>query len=517
MTSPDTRYARNGDACIAYQVTGNGPVDLVVAGGFISNLDVNWEDPGYGRLMRRLAAFARVILFDGRGSGLSDRLALEEKPSPDARADDIRSVMDAAGSGRATLIGLSEGAALSILFATRHPQRTRGLVLCGGYAEFHAGVMSRTALGDFTRLIESKWGTGATLSYFAPQRARDRRFQAWWARLERHSASPIAAAALLRLNTDIDARAALSRVRAATLVLHRREDAWAKIAAGRQLAEKIRGARLVELSGRDHPIWSGEIDRAADEIEEFVTGTRPAPSHHRLLVTMLVARLVAPERLARRLGDGPWRERITQFGAATNEAVVRFGGESSLAGAEEICARFDGPARAVECALALRDAGERLELKLAVGVHIGEVELHEGTLSGYALHMAERISAAAEAGEVVVSGIVTDLVSGSALHFAARAADRAGELAGMRLFSVMVEQHLEPAARHAGTPTLELLSQREREVLSLVADGLSNAAIAAELELSDHTVKRHVANILVKLDLPTRAAAAALVASQRST
>ncbi|HLH96144.1 MAG TPA: alpha/beta fold hydrolase [Xanthobacteraceae bacterium] len=516
MTFPDTRYTRSGESCIAYQVTGNGSVDLLVVPGFISNLDVNWEDAGFTRLMRRLSAFARVILFDRRGSGLSDRLAPEEQWSLESPLDDLRAVMDAAGSGRAVLLGLSDGAALSLAFAANHPERTRALVLFGGYAEFHAGVMSRTALADFVRLIESKWGTGVTLPYFAPQRAKDRRFQSWWARLERQSASPRAAVALLRMNAETDIRATLARVRAASLVLHRREDAWVKAAAGRHLAEGIRGARHIELTGRDHPIWSGEIDRAADEIEEFITGTRPAPSQNRVLVTMLVARLVAPERLARRLGDGPWRERLEQLGEAAKGTVARFYGESFVAGAEEICARFDGPARAIECALALREAGERLQLELAVGVHTGEVELHDGTPSGYALHMAERISAAAKAGEVVVSGIVTDLVSGSGLRFAGRAADADGELAAMRLSSVMIEQHLEPAARHTGTPTLDVLSKREREVLGLVADGLSNAAIAAELDLSDHTVKRHVANILVKLDLPTRAAAAALVASQRS-
>ena len=515
MTSPDTRYAKSGDTRIAYQVTGNGPVDLVVVPGFISNLDINWEDPGYARLIRRLSTFARVILFDKRGTGLSDRVDPHDLPSTEARMDDIRGVMDAAGSGRAVLLGLSEGAALSILFAVRHPQRTRALVLYGGYAEFHSAVMSRAALADFITLIESKWGSGASLSYLAPQRAKDLRFQAWWARLERQSASPTAAVALLAMNAQIDVRQALPGVRAASLVLHRRDDVWAKAAGGGKLAQKISGARLVELSGRDHLIWSGEIDRAAEEIEEFITGTRPAPSHHRVLVTMLVARLVAPERLARRLGDGPWRERLAQLGEATQGAVMRFGGESFTGGAEEICARFDGPARAIECALALRDAAEKLSLALAVGVHTGEVELNDGALSGLALHMAERISTATPAGEVVVSAIVTDLVSGSGLRFVERPNEPGAEPRS-RLFSVMVEQHLEPAVRHAGAPTLEALSGREREVLSLVADGLSNAAIAAALDLSDHTVKRHVANILVKLDLPTRAAAAALVASQRS-
>jgi DNA-binding CsgD family transcriptional regulator len=232
----------------------------------------------------------------------------------------------------------------------------------------------------------------------------------------------------------------------------------------------------------------------------------------------LVARLVAPERLARRLGDGLWNERLERFRETTAGTIARFGGEVALAGAADICARFDGPARAVSCAIALRDSANALDLKLAGGVHTGEVEVHDGGLSGYALHVAERIAARAEAGEVLVSGIVSDLVSGSGLHFVERPAGNAAEADGrLRVFAVMVEQHLEPTVRVAKAPGLDALSSREREVLALVADGLSNAAIADRLRLSEHTVKRHVANILVKLDLPTRAAAAAMVARDRGT
>jgi DNA-binding CsgD family transcriptional regulator len=345
---------------------------------------------------------------------------------------------------------------------------------------------------------------------------QDSRFQKWWARFERLSATPTAAVTLARMNAQIDVRDILPSIRVPTLVMHRRDDAWVRFAGGQQLSRKIAGARLVELSGRDHLIWTGEIDRIIDEIEEFVTGVRPAPSHHRVLVTILVARLIAPERLARRLGDGPWHERLDQFRQATANLIARFGGETAVAGPEQICARFDGPARAIGCAVALRDAAKALELGLAAGVHTGEVEIHDDTLSGYALHVAERISAHAETGEVLVSGVVHDLVSGSGLRFVERAAAHAkGGDGGLRLYSVMVEQHLEPAARPAKTPSLDALSSREHEVLALVAGGLSNAAIGEQLKLSEHTIKRHVANILVKLDLPTRAAAAAMVARHR--
>jgi pimeloyl-ACP methyl ester carboxylesterase/DNA-binding CsgD family transcriptional regulator len=517
VTLPETRYAKSGDTRIAYQVIGHGALDLVFVPGFISNLDLQWEDPGYSRLLRRLSAFARVIQFDQRGGGLSDRVDADRLPSLAERMEDIRAVMDATGSMRAVLLGASEGAALAVLFAVTYPSRTRALVLHGGYAHFHSGVMAREAFDELIEKVEGTWGSGASLPLVAPGRARDARFQAWWARFERLSASPTAAVALARMNAQIDVRDRLQAVTAPTVVIHRREDVWAKFSAGRQLAQKIAGARFVELSGRDHLIWIGEIDRVADEIEEFVTGVRPAPSHHRVLVTVLVARLVAAEQLARRLGDGRWREHLDQFRNAATGTIARFGGELAPAGAEEICARFDGPARAVACAIALRDAAAALELRLAVGVHIGEVEIHDGALSGYALHVTERISTYANAGQVLVSGVVGDLVSGTGFHFVEHPVGRLAEGDDrLRLLSVMVEQHLEPAARPARTPSLDALSQREREVLALVADGLSNAAIAEQLNLSEHTAKRHVANILVKLDLPTRAAAAAMVARQRA-
>jgi pimeloyl-ACP methyl ester carboxylesterase/DNA-binding CsgD family transcriptional regulator len=517
VTSSETRYARSGSLRIAYQAIGNGPVDLIFVPGFISNLDLNWEDPGYSRLLRRLSSFARVIQFDKRGTGLSDRVNDSGLPSAGDRIDDIRAVMDAAGSGRAVLLGVSEGAALSILFSATFPSRTRALALYGGYAQFHASVMRDAAFEDFIQTIDRSWGRGASLPYLLPGRARDARFQSWWARFERLSASPSAAIALMHMNAQIDVRAYLGTLRVPALVLHRRDDVWVKLAGARDLAHRIKGARLVELAGRDHPIWSGEVDHLADEIEEFVTGVRPAPSQHRVLTTILAARLVSPERLLRRLDDGQWHERVEQFRSARENIVARFGGEMVVSGVEELRARFDSPGRAVGCAIALRDAADGLDLKLATGVHTGEVEIHGDVISGYALHVTQKISNLAGVGEVLVSSVVNDLVSGSGFHFVERPVVSTGmDDRGLRLFSVMIEQHLEPIARAVKTPTLDLLSHREREVLTLVADGLSNAAIAHQLALSEHTVKRHVANILVKFDLPTRAAAAAVVARERT-
>jgi pimeloyl-ACP methyl ester carboxylesterase/DNA-binding CsgD family transcriptional regulator len=512
MALPQTRYARNGNVRIAYQVVGQGPLDLVFVPAFISNLEVHWEDEGFSHLLRRLSTFTRLILLDKRGTGLSDRVDARELPTLETRMDDVRAVMDAAGSGRAALLGVSEGAPMSILFAATYPQRTRALVLYGGYAHFHTWVMGTEALVAFMDKAEAAWGSGATAPNFAPDRAQDERFRTWWARFERLSASPSAAIALFRMNAEIDVRHVLPSIRVPTLVLHRRDDVRVKFAAGRYLASKIAGARFVELPGRDHPIWTGDIDGVVDEIEEFLTGTRAAPVHDRVLATLLFAHLVAPERLAVRLGDRRWNERLDSLREAAGTAVLRHGGRTLRGGVNEICASFDGSARAVRCALALRDVARTRELDLAIGVHVGEVESAKDTVAGLAVHVTERIAALAGAGEVLVSGLVRDLVAGSGLHFAERGEQTIDGLQDpLRLLAVLAEQHLEPAARQAKMPSLEVLSTREREVMKLVAAGLSNAAIAGRLDLSEHTVKRHVANILLKLDLPTRAAAAALV------
>jgi pimeloyl-ACP methyl ester carboxylesterase/DNA-binding CsgD family transcriptional regulator len=516
MKPPETRYAKSGDVRVAYQVIGNGQIDLVFVPGFLSNLEVHWEDPGYSHLLQRLGAFTRLIQFDKRGTGLSDRVDNRDLPSLETRMDDVRAVMDAAGTGRAVLLGASEGAPMSILFAATYPERTRALVLYGGYAHFHTWVMGPDALALFLNNAESTWGSGASLANFAPGRIDDARFKAWWARFERLSVSPSAAIALARMNAQIDVRHALGSIRVPTLVIHRTNDARVKIAGGRYLAHKIGGARFVEVPGRDHPIWTGDIDGVVDTIEEFLTGERPAPSHDRVLATLLVARLTGAPRPKATAGDNWWDERVRRLREIAAGMIARHGGRPIDLGAE-IGARFDGTVRAVRCAQALRDAASAVELRLATGVHTGEIEVRDDTVTGLALNLTERIAAQATAGEVLVSGIVKDLVPGSGLHFAERGAETIeGSDGRLHLFVVMAEQHLEPRGRTARTPGLEALSGREREVLGLVADGRSNAAIANALRLSEHTVKRHVANILLKLDLPTRAAAAALIGRERS-
>ena len=515
MSLPTTRYVLSGDVRIAYQASGNGPLDLIFVPGFISNLDAQWDDPGFRRLITRLGAFSRLIMFDKRGTGLSDRVDNRQLPSLETRMEDVRAVMDAVGSTRAAILGTSEGGPMAILFAATYPERTRALVLYGTYARFHSWVMRRGALDQFIEEIEKGWGTGVGASRFAPD--QDERFREWWGRYERLSASPTAAIALARMNANIDIRQVLSTVRVPTLVIHRSKDVRVDIAGGRYLAEKIAGARFVEMPGRDHPIWTGDVDGVVDEIEEFLTGARQPPDHARVLATLMVSRLVDAARMAAQLGDRMWSVRARSLRDANESIIARHGGEIVGTNAEETCARFDGPARAIRCAVAIRDAARQLGVNTAAGVHTGEIELADRFVSGLSLLVAQRISAIAKAEQILVSSTVSDLVAGSGLHFSEHGKlSVEGLSTEWRLLAVVTEQHLEPAGRAPAREYLEVLSQREQDVLSLVAEGLSNPAIAVRLKLSEHTVKRHVANILLKLDLPTRAAAAALIGRGQS-
>ncbi|MER9630414.1 alpha/beta fold hydrolase [Mesorhizobium sp. M0296] len=509
MRPIETRYALSGDVRIAYQVVGQGSLDLVFVPGFISNLDLHWEDEGYTRLLKRLSAFSRLILFDKRGTGLSDRVDAHHLPSLETRMDDVRAVMDATGSGRAALLGASEGAPMAMLFAATYPERTRALALYGGYAHFHKWVMPPERLEAFIATAETAWGTGATLPHFAPGRVDDPRFATWWARFERLSASPTAAIALARMNAAIDVRGVLAAISAPTLLVHRRNDARVDPEASRFLARKIPNSRLVEVAGRDHPIWTGDVDRVADVIEEFLTGARAVAEAERVLAALLVTRIYDTARL----GDRMWSERTQRFQETWRLLVGRHGGRPAGTHGELMMARFDGPARAVRCAAALRDAAQEIGIASAQGVHVGEVELR-GPPTGLTARVTMQLAAHAGRGDILASRLVADLAAGSGLHF-----NDAGRIAldeldePLALVQATSEQHLEPACRpKAKAAEPAALTARESEVVNLIADGKSNAAIAAELGLSEHTVKRHVANILLKLDLPSRAAAAAFSA-----
>ncbi len=519
MRLPETRYARSGDYRIAYQAIGQGALDLVFVPGLLSNLEVHWEDPGYARLLRRLAGFARLIHFDKRGTGLSDRVDPAHLPDLETRMDDVRAVMDAAGSGRAAILGTSEGAPMALLFAAACPERTRALVLYGGYADFHRWVLPPEAAERFAAEAERRWGTGATLAALAPGRVPDPHFAAWWARFERLACTPTAAAALMRMNAAIDVRGVLPSIRVPTLVLHRMQDARVDPEAGRYLARHIPGAIFRPLEGRDHPLWTGDVDAAVDAIEEFLTGTPPHAEPRRMLAALLAWRTVPPRPAGGAAADRGWAEALHGFAEAASETASRFGGRPVRGDAEAGTLRFDGAARAVRCAVALRALAAARRLPLAQGVHVGELEAVDAgspgeTVAGRALRVAQAIAAAARADEVLASALTAEICAGSGEHFAEAAPIAVeGVARPLALCSVVTEQHLEPARRlPPDAPDLGRLSAREHEVLALVAEGLSNLAIAARLNLSEHTAKRHVANILLKLDLPSRAAAAAMLA-----
>lgn len=516
MKPVETRYAESSGVHIAYQLVGQGALDLVLVPGFISNLDVNREDPGYSHLLKRLSAFSRVIQLDKRGTGLSDRVDPTALPDLRSRMDDVRAVMDAAGSGRAAIFGASEGAAMAILFAKTYPERTRALVLYGGYAHFHRWVMDEADFQRFLDMAKACWGSGVTLKALAPRLLNDERFAMWWARLERLSASPAGALSLARMNAAIDIRGVLPMIDTPALLIHRSNDAYVSIEGSRYIRDRIAGARLIEIPGSDHPVWTGDVDRIADEIEEFLTGTRPASEIDRVLAALLVARIDGAERLAARLGDRAWLKRCEDLRTAAFAAAERFGAQGMRWDGDRLLARFDGPARAARTALALRDAGTALGLPLAQGVHVGEIETSGDTMTGLAVQITERIAGWAKPGEIAASSLLAELSAGSGLHFAAQGmAELEGAGHPLPVVLVVAEQHLEPMMpKTRMQPSLDVLTAREREILALVADGMSNPRIAARLDLSEHTVKRHVANILAKLDLASRTAAAAFSVSQ---
>ena len=416
---PEIRYATSGDVSIAYHVLGAGPPDIVVAPGAISHLEIEWEYPLYRRFFERLASFARVIRFDKRGTGLSDRLS-DDLPTLEERADDIRAVMDAAGSERATIFGLSDGGAMACLMAASHPDRTAGLVLYG------TEVFDRRAPSDeqITAIVErarGEWGSEAqarrSLARFAPSVADDPDAISLEARVTRSGASPGSLTSLLRIGRDLDIRHVLPAIRVSTLVLHRTGDRIVDLAQGRLLAASIPGARLVELPGEDHYQWIGDQDAIVDEIEEFVTGIRDPGERNRVLATVVFTDIVESTALAIELGDRAWRELLDRHHALVRKELVRYRGREIDTAGDGFLASFDGPARAVRFASRVQEAVRELGIEIRAGVHTGECELHGEKLAGVAIHVGARIAGLAGPGEVLVSSTVRDLVAGSGLTF----------------------------------------------------------------------------------------------------
>ena len=417
---PVTRYADSGGVSIAYQVVGEGPFDLVYVPGWVSNVEYGWEEPSLARFYRRLASFSRLILFDKRGTGLSDRVT--QYPTLDQRMDDVRAVMDAAGSERAAVFGHSEGGSLAVLFAATHPERVRALVTVGIFAKRvwspdYPWAPTPEQRQHFFDAIRQGWGGLVDLEVLAPSVAKDELFGRWWATYLRLSASPAAALTLARWNTEIDIRHVLPTVCVPTLVLHRTGDLDANIEEGRYIARQIPGARFVQLPGVDHLPWVGNADILLDEVEEFLTGVRPIAEPDRVLATVLFTDIVDSTRRAAALGDRRWRELLEAHHAATRRELARHRGREVKTLGDGFLAAFDGPARAVRCAEAISTAVRPLGLEVRAGLHTGECEAMGEDLGGLAVHLAARVAAQADAGEVLVSSTVKDLVAGSGLRF----------------------------------------------------------------------------------------------------
>jgi class 3 adenylate cyclase len=419
MVVPETRYAKSGNVRIAYQVVGDGPLDLVFVPGYVSNIEVFWERPEWERLLSRLAGFSRLILFDKRGTGLSDRdvgiANLEE------RIDDVRAVMDAAGSKRAALFGISEGGPMSLLFAATYPHRADKLALYGSFAKL---PWSEDFLRRLFELVDQHWGTGKfSLDWLAPSQVGDEIAQRIMARWERLSASPSAVIAVFRMISEIDTRHILPAIRVPTLVLHRVGDPVVTVEAGRYVAAHVPGAKYVELPGTDHAL-TDISDRILNEIEEFLTGSRSSDAGEidRVLATVMFTDIVGSTGRAAELGDRRWRALLDRHDETVRLQLSRFRGHEIKNLGDGFLATFDGPARAVRCATAIADAMRPLGIAVRTGLHTGEIELKRDDVAGIAVHIAARVAAEAEAGETVVSGTVRDLVAGSGLRFEDRGA-----------------------------------------------------------------------------------------------
>jgi class 3 adenylate cyclase len=422
---PETRYARSGDVHIAYQAFGQGELDLVLVGGFTSHLEMMWELEQPASFLSGLASFARVINFDRRGTGMSDPVS--EAPTLEQRMDDVRAVMDAAGSERAALLGFSEGASMSILFAATYPDRVQALVISGGLARSTAApdypwaLPAEDLIASGTELIAPHWGEGEMIEVGAPSVADDPTARAWWGRLERSSASPGMLFSLVQMFLDIDVRAIVPSVHVPALVIHRTHDRLVNVRHGRWLAEHLPNAKLAELPGDDHAPWFGDSERVLGEIEEFLTGSRQAADRDRVLATVLFTDIVDSTKTAAELGDRRWREVLRAHDEMIRRELERFGGRPVKSMGDGFLATFDGPARGIRCAQALAGAAEPLGIRIRAGLHTGECELLEdGDIGGIAVHIASRVSALAGPDEVLVSRTVRDLVAGSGIEFSER-------------------------------------------------------------------------------------------------
>jgi class 3 adenylate cyclase len=441
---PKTRYAKSGDMSIAYQIAGDGPNDLVYVPGWVSNVETAWEDPPVARFLERLSSFSRLILFDKRGTGLSDRVPLNELPTLEQRMDDVRAVMDTAGSERAALFGASEGGVMCALFAATYPERSSALIVYGSYAkalsdsEYPWGAAERETAEDFLEALAEVWDdAGGLLRVWAPGVADDEGARDRFGRYLRSGASPSAAVALTRMNLEIDIRHVLPVIRVPTLVLHRAGDGLISVEAGRHMAEQVPGARFVELPGEDHLWFHGDSGAILDEVEEFLTGARGVHEPDRVLATVMFTDIVDSTQRAVEMGDRRWRDLIGRHDALMRGQLERFRGREVKTMGDGFLATFDGPARAIRCACSAREAVRQLGIEIRAGLHTGECELIGEDVGGIAVNIGARVAAKAGSGEVLVSRTVTDLVAGSGIDFTERGAHALKGVPGeWRLFAV---------------------------------------------------------------------------------
>ncbi len=442
MSAPQTKYTKSGGVHIAYQVVGDGPIDLVLVHGWVSHLELNWDEPSIARFLERLAGFSRLILFDKRGTGLSDRVAESDLPTLEQRMEDVHAVLNAVGSQRAALLGISEGGPMCALFAATYPERTTAIAMCGSYARWMhdedcTWAPTREQHEAAFAAYERAWGTPIGFKTIAPTASADERFRNWWARYLRMGASPGAGVALYRMNVEIDIRSLLPSIRVPTLLLHRSGDRLISIECSRYMAQRIPNAKLVELPGDDHLVYLGDTETVLAEVEEFLTGVRPAAVHDTTLATVLFVDVAGSTEMAVALGDARWRDLLNRFQQTLRQELERHRGNLIDTAGDGAFASFDGPARAIRCACAIRDRVASLGIAVRAGLHTGECQIAGGKLAGVAVHIGARVAASAQPGEVVISSTVKDLVAGSGLRFSDSGVHTLKGVPGeWRLFSV---------------------------------------------------------------------------------